>query len=188
MFSAIQDDPALDGAPLCLQNQGSPRLLWSLCEPRHDELAVGAPSFREPGAIDLPAIRVVVNEALDPLTVSRLSAPGLPANVQLWRVGRADGTFVAPEQVLVRSPLLHQDGVSTEILFTAAVPVAEGIYLVNVTSSVTDLPGNGLRIDDRPNPSVGGYDVYEAEPDFQLVVPPGYRIYFKTLVLPTFPD
>ena len=54
---------------------------------------------------------------------------------------------------------------------------------MNVTSQVRDLPGNSLVTSDRPNPAIGGYDVYE-DSAFNTVVPNGWRLYFRTLEVP----
>ena len=186
--SAIQGGSTIGAKLLCMQNEGSPRIIEPLSTPRHNQLAVGSPSAVSPGLIDLPAIRVSVNEPLDPLTVEPFFA-GIPVNVQLWRVSLKDGSPVpgGPDQILTNKPIVVQDTESTEIILVPAGPVSQGGFCINITPAVRDLPGCPLRTDDRPDPTIGGYDAYEVTPEFQAAIPPGYRIYFRSLEVPDTP-
>lgn len=174
---------------LCYMNEGAPSAIESQSIPRHDQRAVGNASAVAPGLVELPAIRVRCNEFLDPLTV----VPYIPTtlksiNVQLWRVALSDGTPLNPPvQVSTNEPQVVQSLDQVEIILVAAGPQQQGIYLVNITPAVTDLPGNALRTDNRPSPAIGGYDFYEAQGSFQAAVPPGWRLYFRTLQLPATP-
>ncbi len=173
---------------LCLQNEGQPRIIEPESEPRHDAINVGTPSAVNPSFIDLPALRVRGNEAFDPLTTAPYTpTTQLGTNVQLWHVANKDGSPVAggPQQVETNKPLIVQSlALGTQVILVPSRAVPQGIYMINITGNVTDMAGLPLRIDDRPDPAPGGYDVYEAAPAFQLAVPAGYRIYFKTLELP----
>ncbi|MDF1702383.1 MAG: hypothetical protein P1V36_14635, partial [Planctomycetota bacterium] len=79
--SAIQAGSGPGARLLCMQNEGSPRVVPTLSTPTHNQPAVGSPSATNPGLIDLPAIRVKVNEPLDPLTIEPFFN-GTPVNVQ----------------------------------------------------------------------------------------------------------
>ena len=187
--TAIQSGSEAGAKLLCLQNEGSPRVIESLSTPRHDQRAVGTPSAVNPGFIDLPAMRVRINEPVDPLTVEPFFA-GIPVNVQLWRVALKDGSFTGPDQIATNKPIVVQDTEDTEIILVPASAVPQGIYVVNITPSVKDLPGCPLLTNSQdpkaPPASQGGYDVYEANPAFD-VIPPGYKIYFHTLQVPDTP-
>ncbi len=183
---AIQTNSGPGARLLCLQNEGSPRVVPELSQPTHNQVAVGDASAVQPGLIDLPAIRVKINEPLDPLSVEPFFA-GIPINVQLWRVALKDGTPTGPDQILTNKPIVNQDTSDTEIILVPAGPVPQGTFVVNITPAVKDLPGCPLRIDDRPDPAIGGYDVYEALMAFTDAIQPGYRIYFKTLEVPDTP-
>ncbi|MDA1194594.1 MAG: Ig-like domain-containing protein [Planctomycetota bacterium] len=184
--SVIQAGSGVGARLLCLQNEGSPRVIAELCTPLHNAVAIGTPSAVTVGFIDLPAIRVKVNEPLDPLTVEPF-AGGVPFNVQLWRVALKDGTPTGPDQISTNKPIVVQDTGDAEIILVPAGPVPQGTFLVNITPAVRDLPGCPLRINDRPNPAVGGYDQYEGLPAFTAAIQPGYRLYFKTLEVPDTP-
>ncbi|MDJ0522640.1 MAG: hypothetical protein QNJ90_11285 [Planctomycetota bacterium] len=184
--TAIQTGSGPGARLLCLQNEGSPRVIEALSVPRHNTQAYGDPSAVTPGFIDLPAIRVKINEPLDPLTVEPFFG-GIPVNVQLWRVALKNGDFTGPDQIETNKPIVVQSIEDTEIILVPAGPVPQGVYVVNITPAVKDLPGCPLRIDDRPDPSLNGYDVYEAQTAFSDAIPPGYRIYFKTLEVPDTP-
>ena len=183
---AIQAGSGLGAVLLCLQNQGSPRIIEALSVPRHNQQAVGDPSAVAPGLIDLPAIRIKFNEPLDPLTVEPWFA-GVPVNVQLWRVALKDGTFNGPLPINTNKPIVVQSTEDTEIILVPAGPQPQGVYCINITPAVRDLPGCPLRINDRPDPSLNGYDAYEAMQAFKDNVQAGYRIYFKTLEVPDTP-
>ena len=107
------------------RNEGSPRIIEALSTPRHNQQAVGSPSAVDPGLIDLPAIRVKVNEPLDPLTIEPFFN-GIPVNVQLWRVALKDGTPTGPDQILTNKPIVVQDTEDTEIILVPAGPVPAG--------------------------------------------------------------
>jgi len=185
--SALQTGTGPGARLLCLQNEGSPRVIEALTIPRHDTQSFGDPSAAQAGFIDLPAIRCKLNEPLDPLTVEPFFA-GIPVNIQLWRVAFKDGTFRdPPDQILTNKPIVVQSIEESEIILVPAGPVPQGIYCVNITPAVKDLAGCPLRTNDRPNPAIGGYDQYEGEAAFSSAIPPGYRIYFKTLVVPDTP-
>ena len=186
--SAIQAGSGPGARLLCMQNEGSPRIIEELSTPRHNQQAVGTASAVQPGFIDLPAIRIKVNEPLDPLTIEPFFA-GIPVNVQLWRVALKDGSPVptGPDQIPTNKPIVVQETEDSEIILVPAGPVPQGTFLVNITPAVKDLPGCPLRINDRPDPTIGGYDVYEATTDFQDAIQPGYRIYFKSLEVPDTP-
>jgi hypothetical protein len=173
---------------LCLINENAPRILLQESIPTHDQRAVGTPSSTSPGTVDLGAIQIRVNEPVDPLTVVPwVPSTQLSLNVQLWRVGDNDGNPLSPQQVKTNKPVVTQDSLSSEIFLIPIGPQPQGIYVVNV-QGVRDLPGNLIRTDDRPvQPATcvpTPVDDYE-EIDCSLVgtVPPGYRIYFRTLQL-----
>ena len=188
--SALQSGSGPGVGLLCLQNEGSPRVIESLCLPRHDQRAVGSPSAVAPGLIDLGGLEIRVNEPLDPLTVEPFFN-GIPVNVQLFRVALKNGDFTGPDQIATTKPIVVQDTEESSILLTAAGPVQQGIYLINISPAVKDLPGCPLltTLQDplAPPSSQGGYNVYESEPDFQQLIGPGYRIYFHTLEVPDTP-
>ncbi len=184
--SALQEGSGPGARLVCLQNAGSPRVIEALSVPRHNAAAIGSPSATQPGLIDLPAIRVKLNEPLDPLTVEPFFA-GIPVNVQLWRVALKNGDFTGPDQIATNKPIVVQSISDTEIILVPAGPVPQGVYLINLSPAVKDLPGCPLRINDRPNPALHGYDVYEAMGAFSAAISPGYRIYFRTLEVPDTP-
>ncbi len=188
--AAIQTGSGVGASLLCLQNEGPPRIIEPACIPRHNQLAFGSASPVSPGLIQIPAIRLRVNENLDPLTVAPyIPTTQLGVNVQLWRVALKDNTFVptGPDRIKTNQPVVVQDLELTEIILVPSGPIPQGVYCINVTPSIRDLPGNSLRFDDRPDPQPGGFDVYEAEPQFGANIPPGYRIYFKTDEIPETP-
>lgn len=183
--SVIQLGSGPGASLLCQRNQGRPRAIEPESFPRHDQLAVGTPSAVNPGLIDMPAIRVKINEPLDPLSVVPYNpVTQIPANVQLWRVALRDGTPTGPDRIRTNKPILVQTAVATEIILVPAGPIQQGVYLINILPQVKDLPGNALRTDDRPNPAIGGYNVYETLPAFNALIPGGYRIYYQTLEVP----
>ncbi|MCB9825629.1 MAG: hypothetical protein H6805_07340 [Planctomycetes bacterium] len=183
--SVIQTGSGPGAALLCLRNEGRPRIIEPESFPRHDQQAVGTPSAVNPGLIDMPAIRLKVNEQLDPATVVAYNpATQIPANVQLWRVALKDGTPTGPDRIKTNEPTIVQTATSTEIILGPAAPIQQGVYVINVIPQVKDLPGNALRTDDRPNPAIGGYNVFETLPAFNANIPGGYRIYFQTLQVP----
>jgi len=188
--TALQAGSGVGARLLCMQNEGSPRVIEPLSIPTHDQRAFGTPSAVEPGLIDLPAIRVRMNEPLDPLTVEPFFA-GIPVNVQLWRVALKNGDFTGPDQISTNKPIVVQSTEDSEIILVPAGPVPQGIYLINITPSVKDLPGCPLLTNSQdalaPSSTEGGYDVYEGEPGFGAAIPPGYRIYFHTLQVPDTP-
>lgn len=182
----VQTGSGAGATLLCLINEGSPRVIETESFPRHDARNIGTPSAVQAGLLDLPAIRVKLNEPLDPLSVVPFVNP-FGVNVQLWRVAQKDGTaIVPPEQVPTNKPLISQTNSFAEIILTAAGPQLQGYFMVNLVPSLRDLPGNPLQTTDRPNPAIGGYDVYEA--GYGAAVPPGYRIYFRSLALPDTPQ
>jgi hypothetical protein len=183
--TVVQAGSGMGARLLCLQNEGSPRVIEPLCIPRHNQQAVGDPSAVSPGLIDMPAIRIRINEPLDPLTVEPFFG-GFAVNVTLWRVALKDGTFNLSKRP-TNKPIVVQSVDSTEVILVPAGPQPQGIYLVNVSPAVHDLPGCPLRINDRPDPALNGYDAYEGMQLFQDNVPAGYRIYFKTLEVPDTP-
>lgn len=180
---AFQSGTSASARLLCLENEGPPHIVLDDCIPTHDQRAVGTPSAVSAGFLDLPAVRVRFNEPLDPVTVY----PYIPVtkrslNVQLWRVGDIDGNPIgSPTQVPTNEPLLVQDLGQTEAILVASGAQPQGTYLVNI-QGVRDLPGNALVISDSPNPALGGYSAIDAS--LTGTVPPGYRIYFRTLQLP----
>lgn len=147
----------------------------------HDARGVGTPSAASPGMVDLPGIRVRLNEPVDPADVELRAAGTLrTVNVQLWHVGDAAGAPIAIDasnQIQVNAPLVVQDYLQTEVILVAPSAVPPGTYLVNVRG-LTDLAGNPLVTSDAPSPSIGGYQGIEAA--VAGVVPPGYRLYFRT--------
>jgi hypothetical protein len=176
---------SLPGARLfCEINQGQPRVILDQCVPTHDSLAVGTPSAVSPGYIDLPAMRIRVNEPVDPNTVTPVTSADLGVNVQLWRVGDTQKNALPgnPEPIEISAPQTVQNAASQEIILVASKEVLQGTYLINLRPTVTDLPGLQLRIDDRPSPVIGGYAAIDA--GLAGKVPPGYRMYFVTLELP----
>ena len=184
------------GRLLCLKNEGPPRVIPDECSPMHNDEAVGTPSAVTEGYINLPALRVRLNEPLDPLTV----VPYIPdpvklgVNAQLWRVGTTDKEPLPfPQPTRINKPLIVQSLDSTEIILVAANEdelgnnqggVLQGTYMINVLPSVTDLPGFPLVIADRPNPAIGGFEAINAMVENSGVVAPGYRYYFVTLKVP----
>jgi hypothetical protein len=187
--AAIQTGSTAGATLLCLQNEGPPRVILTECLPVHNSFSIGTPSAVNIGEIDIPAIRIRFNENLDPLTVTPYTpTTQLPINVQLWRVAQKDGTYVdPPDPIPTNEPVVVQNLDQTEVILVPSKSVPQGLYMVNVTPSVKDLPGNSLRIDDRPDPSLDGFDFYEAQGSFGLNIPPGYRTYFRTLELPSTP-
>jgi hypothetical protein len=171
------------GRLLCLQNEGPPHVLpGAACTPRHDQKAVGTPAAgsQNIGRVSLPAIQIAMNEVLDPLTVTPYPSTQLPTNVQLWRVGHLDGTAVTPpEPIQVNKPLIVQSLAGVEIILVPSDAVLQGIYMVNVTANVKDLPGNRLVITDRPNLTGTVYAALDA--GLGPNVPQGYRYFFQTL-------
>ncbi len=51
------------------QERGPPQVIWDECSPQQGDEAVGTPSAITPGLVNLPALRVRMNEPLDPMTV-----------------------------------------------------------------------------------------------------------------------
>lgn len=184
--SALQTGSGPGARLLCLQNEGSPRVIEALTIPRHDTQSYGNPSAVQPGFIDLDAIRIKVNEPLDPLTVEPFFA-GIPVNVQLWRVALKNGDFTGPDQIETNKPIVVQSIEDSEIILVPAGPVPQGVYVINITPAVKDLAGCPMRVNDDPDPTLGGYDTYEAQAAFNDAIAPGYRIYFKTLEVPDTP-
>ncbi len=183
--SVIQTGSGPGAALLCLRNEGRPRIVEPESFPRHDQLSVGTPSAASPGLIDMPAIRIRVNEQLDPPTVVAYNpATQIPANVQLWRIALKDGTPTGPDRIKTNQPTIVQTATLTEIILSPAEPVQQGTYVINLIPQIRDLPGNALRTDDRPNPAIGGYNVFETLPAFNAAIAGGYRIYFQTLQVP----
>ncbi|MGE0192847.1 MAG: hypothetical protein AB7T63_12495 [Planctomycetota bacterium] len=183
--SVIQTGSGPGAALLCLRNEGRPRVIEPESFPRHDAQAIGTPSAVNPGLIDMPAIRVKVNEQLDPPSVVAYNpATQIPANVQLWRIALKDGTPTGPDRIKTNEPTIVQTATSTEIILGTAAPIQQGVYVINIIPQVKDLPGNALQTADRPNPAIGGYNVYETLPSFNASIPGGYRIYFRTLQVP----
>jgi hypothetical protein len=174
---------------LCLINEGSPRVLLEASVPTHDQRAVGTPSAAFPGTVDIGAVRIRMNEPVDPLTIVPWTpTTQLGINCQLWRVGDNEGTPLAtPVQIRTNKPVVVQDTESCEIFLVAVGPQPQGTYLVNL-QGIQDLPGNLIRTDDRPVKPAACFppptDEYEII-DCSLVgkVPPGYRYYFRTLEL-----
>jgi hypothetical protein len=184
-FNAVfQTGTSSNAQLLCLKNEGPPHILLDETFPTQNQRAIGTPSAVSGGFIDLPAIRVRFNEPLDPITV----VPYVPStqkslNVQLWRVGDTDAIAIAPVQIKTNKPLVVQDLNSTETILVAVGPQAQGTYLINV-QGVKDLPGNLLDLSDRPTSAdlaAGGY--LTIDNGLAGLVPPGYRIYFRTLHL-----
>jgi hypothetical protein len=167
---------------LCIKNEGPPRILSLECSPAHDQRAVGTPSASAPGTVDMGAIRVVFNEPLDPISV----VPYVPTtqksiNVQLWLVGDTDANPVTPVQVATNKPLVVQSLGHIEVILSPLLPQPQGTYVVNV-QGIRDLAGNALDETGEKPATQGGY----LPCDNNLVgkVPPGYRIYYRTLILP----
>ncbi len=181
---------------LCLKNEGPPRVILDECTPTHNDESVGTPSAITEGYVNLPALRVVLNEPLDPRSVT----PYIPEPVklgvyaQLWRVGTTEKEPLPfPQPTRINKPLIVQSLEQTEIILVAANEdelgdnqggVLQGTYMINITPGVTDLPGNPLVIDDDPSPAIGGYEAIAAMVDNSGLVAPGYRIYFVTLKVP----
>lgn len=184
--SVIQTGSGPGANLICLRNEGAPHVVNDESFPTHDQRAVGTPSAVNAGLIDMPAIRVKINEPADPLTVVPYEpTTQTPFNIQLWRVAFRDGSAVSPtpDRIATNKPIVVQTSTSAELILVPAGPIQQGIYCINVTSQIKDLPGNPLVISDRPNPAIGGYNVYESAA-FNAVVPAGYRIYFRTLEVP----
>lgn len=180
-FPGFQAGATASDTLLCLLNEGPPHVIPELCDPAHDARNVGTPSAASPGQVDLPALRIRLNEPVDPADVVLRDAGTLRSvNVQLWRVGDAAGSPIAVDasnQMQVNDPLVVQDYLQTEVILVASNAVPPGTYLVNVRG-LTDLAGNPLVTSDAPSPSIGGYQGIEAA--VAGVVPPGYRLYFRT--------
>jgi hypothetical protein len=182
-------DPAYDSHPmklLCLKNEGPPRVLPENSIPKPDQRGVGTPSAVAPGLVDLGAIRVRFNEPLDPTTVvPYVPTSQLSLNVQLWRVGDTDANPLPPVpgpiQIKTNKPVVVQNLEQTEAILVATKPELQGTYLINILG-LRDLAGNPIVTSDKPDPAEGGYALIDAG----LVgkVPPGYRIYFRTLEIP----
>jgi len=192
---------------ICLKNDGAPRVLLDQSIPTHDQRAVGTPSGVSAGLLDLGAIRIRFNEALDPLTVTpsaQIVAPAgdqtvvppdgnktLAANVQLFFVADADliplpaisAPGFTPNQIQVSTnvPVVIQDLNTAEVILVPTGPQKQGVYVINVKST-KDLAGNFLNPATRPSPSVGGYAALDAALNGKI--PIGYRYYFRTLELP----
>jgi hypothetical protein len=187
----VQFGSGIGALLLCLQNEGSPRILLDECIPTHDQHAVGTPSAVAPGLLDFPAIRVRFNELLDPITVvPYVPTTHLGVNVQLWRVGDTDQVPIPPEQIETNKPLIVQSLSQTEVILVASGPVPQGTYMVDITPSVTDLPGNPLLTGPgiNPDPALGGYVDCANNVNATVGVPPGFRFFFISLVLPTTPQ
>lgn len=178
---AIQTGSGPGATLLCLMNEGPPRVIASQCSPVHDQRAVGTPSAVLPGLVDLPALRIRLNEALDPLSVvPYISSTKLPVNMQLLRVAQKDETpIVPPEEIQTNQPLIVQEQGSIEIILVASGAVQQGIYCINLSPNIRDLAQNQLRTDDRPPAAAGGYTTFDGN-----VALPGWRLYFRTLELP----
>jgi hypothetical protein len=187
LYAGIVQTGSGPGARLtCLKNEGQPHVILTDCFPTHDAQAFGTPSAVQPGHLDFPALRVRLNEMLDPLTVvPYVSATQLPINIQLYRVGDTDGNVLpgGPEAIETNKPLLVQSLVQTEIILVPSGPVPQGTYVINVLSAIHDLPGQSLFIGDSPSPTIGGYSALNTSLGTAGVAP-GYRIFFHTLVLP----
>lgn len=183
---------------LCLQNEGQPQIILDECEPTHNDQAVGVPSAVTAGFVNLPALRVRFNEPLDPITVvPYVPTEKLGLNVQLWLVGDTDRVPLPPRQIRTNKPLIVQPLSQTEIITVASNEdidgdpvggVPQGTYLINLTSAVTDLAGNALDTATRPSPAIGGFQDIEDNVNASGSVPPGYRMYFVTLVVPGSPQ
>lgn len=192
-FPGIQFQSDASARLLCLANEGPPHVLnnsTNLAQssnPFHDKRAVGNPSATAPGTLDLGAMRVRFNEPLDPVTVTPyVPSTQLSLNVQLWRVGDGDANALAiPVQVQTSAPRVVQDLTKTEVILVPSGPQPQGTYLINI-QGVKDLAGNLLFTADRPNPASGGYTAIETAIVGKIA--PGYRIYFRTLELPTTPN
>jgi hypothetical protein len=173
---------------LCEINEGAPEVILDQCIPTQDAPAIGTPSAVTPGYIDLPAIRVRVNEPLNPATVTPINSNNLGIAVQLWRVGDTDKLPLPgnPEQIETNTPVTVQSISSQEIILVAQHEVLQGTYCVNLRGTIQDLTGQGLDIAATPDPIPGGYGPI----DSYLIgkVPPGFRIYFVTLQLPSTPQ
>ncbi len=187
VFPGFQFATDEDAKLLCLINEGPPRVILDQCSPTHDQRAVGTPSATAPGTLDLGAIRVRFNEPLDPVSV----VPWLPTtqfslNVQLWRVGDADANPINPPvQIRTNKPIVSQSlALGTEVILAPVGPQPQGTYLVNV-QGVRDLPGSSVITSDTPSlggPSPSGYA--SISPGLVGKVPPGYRMFFRTLQIP----
>ncbi len=165
---------------LCLVNEGAPRVRVGACAPTHDQRSVGTPSATVLGSFDLGAIRIRLDEPLDPVSVVPWDpTTQLSVNVQLWRVGDASANPIDPPvQVRTNKPIVSQSvQVGTEVILAPVGPEPPGTYVVNV-SGVTDLPGNALLLSDSPDPAVGGYAGIDA--GLAGTVPAGVRLYFRT--------
>ena len=186
VFPGFQFGTDADARLLCVKNEGAPHVLNSISTPKHDTRAVGTPSAVQPGTLDLPAIRVRFNEPVDPLTVvPYVPTTQLSLNVTLWRVGDTDANpLAAPEQIVTTKPVVVQDLALQEAILTAVGPQKQGTYLINV-AGVKDLPGNTVDFSDSPSPAIGGYQAIP--PTLVGKVPPGYRMFFRTLELGTLP-
>jgi len=187
-------DPCCAPRLLCLQNEGPPQVILDQCEPTHNDQAVGVPSAVTPGFVNLPALRVRLNEPLDPITVvPYVPSEKLGLNVQLWLVGDTNRIPLPPRQIRTNKPLIVQSLDQTEIILVASNEdidgnpvggVPQGTYLINTTSAITDLPGLSLDTAARPSPAIGGFQDIEDNVNASGDVPPGYRLYFVTLVVP----
>ncbi len=186
--SVVQTGSAPGANLICLWNQGAPRVIEPSATPRHDQRAVGLPSNALPGFVEIPAIRIPINEPLDPLTVAQyIPTSQLGVNVQLWHVAESDGTFPpfnGIRQIPTNQPSAIQDNGSFEILLVPSGPIPQGTFVINISPAVTDLPGNGLTTADAPSPAIGGYDQYTGQTAFTDTIPAGYKIFFQTLQVP----
>jgi hypothetical protein len=183
-FPGFQIGASAADTLLCRIHEGPPRVVPEGCEPAHDARGQGTPSAVAAGHVDLPAIRVRLNEPIDPGPLAVHPPSQRSPTVQLWRVGTVDGDPVpvtASEQVPTNRPLVVQSIEQAEVILVATGPLPPGTYLVNVLG-LTDLPGNPLVTTDGPSPADGGYEAIDAA--IAGVVPAGRRIYFRTIDLP----
>ena len=202
VFPGTQFGSGFDARLLCLKNEGAPHILndptnlSQSSNPFHDKRAVGTASATSPGSLDLGAIRIRFNEPLDPISVTPyVPTTRLSLNVQLWRVGDGDAIpLPIPLQIPTTKPTVVQNLTKTEVILvpTAPPPPAaqesaqpQGTYLINI-QGVRDLAGNLVVTSDRPNPVPGGYAAIETAISGKIA--PGYRIYFRTLELPSTPN
>ena len=184
LYNGTVQSGSLPGASLlCLINEGSPQVVEPDTVPRHNQVAVGTPSANPQfvGQIVLPALILRLNEPLNPLTVT----PYVPTlergvNAQLWRVGQKDNTPIVPEQVATNQPQVVQKTDQSEIILVASRPVLQGVYCIVLTPQIQDLAGNPLDIATEPNPADGNFGVFDSNPQ----LPPGFRLYFRTLETP----
>lgn len=168
---------------LCLIHEGSPQVIEPDSTPRHNQVSVGTPSANPQfvGQIVLPALIMRINEPLNPLTVT----PYVPTlergvNAQLWRVGQKDNTPIVPEQVATNQPQVVQKTDQSDIILVASRPVLQGVYCIVLTPQIQDLAGNPLDTATEPNPADGNFGAFDSNPQ----LPPGFRLYFRTLETP----